>query len=71
VRFLLVLLVLAVLAALVVKTILVNRRASESEALRASPCEDLGSDLRPASHTASGRRNRGEVTWWTDGDDFL
>jgi hypothetical protein len=53
VRFLLVLLVLAVLAALVVKTILVNRRASGPEALRASPCEDL----EPASHTA-GRPRR-------------
>jgi hypothetical protein len=63
-RFLLVLIVLAVLVALVVKTILINRRAAEPE--RASPCEDL----EPAS--ASGRRGaRGEVTWWTDGDDFL
>jgi hypothetical protein len=66
-RFLLVLIVLAVLVALVVKTILVNRRAAELE--RASPCEDLGSDLRPAAHSA--RSGRGEVTWWTDGDDFL
>jgi hypothetical protein len=64
-RFLLVLIVLAVLVALVVKTILVNRRAAEPE--RASPCEDL----EPAAHTAGVRGGRGEVTWWTDGDDFL
>lgn len=61
-RFLLVLAVLAVLAALVLKTILINRRAAGPE--RASPCEDL----EPA---AGMRGGRGEVTWWTDGDDFL
>jgi hypothetical protein len=51
-RFLLVLIVLAVLVALVVKTILVNRRAAEPE--RASPCEDL----EPAAHTGRPRRPR-------------
>lgn len=65
-RCLLALIVLAVLVALVVKTILINRRAAEPEALRASPCEDL----EPA-HTTGVRGGRGEVTWWTDGDDFL
>jgi hypothetical protein len=43
-----------VLAALVVKTILVNRRASEPEALRASPCEDL----EPAGSHPGGRAAR-------------
>jgi hypothetical protein len=52
-RFLLVLIVLAVLVALVVKTILVNRRAAEPE--RASPCEDL-EPLTPRASAAAAAR---------------